>query len=194
MDRAGVDRRGSPASVRRPAPADGPGAFRLVVAPDRPPIEAVLVPAAEGSPWWPPVAFMAGLGVLLAVPRLARVPVHVEHDSTTFTNALDRWFPLVYAKTSTPRAIKRFLNRVRFYAMSQRDVAPLDMPGWLQQIPEDALVALSVMQHAGASSVNEALAGVHLVDTAWRAQLTKDFDSALPYRDPFRRMSEGVSM
>jgi photosystem II stability/assembly factor-like uncharacterized protein len=162
--------------------------------PERPPIEAVLVPAAEGSPWWPPVAFMAGLGVLLAVPRLARVPVHVEHDSTTFTDALDRWFPLVYGKTSTPRAIKRFLNRVRFYAMSQRDAAP-PAGGQPAEIPEDALVALSVLQHAGASTVDEALAEVDLdVDPMWRARLQKDLEVALPYRDPFRHMSEGVSM
>lgn len=161
----------------------------------RPGIEAVLVPAAEGSPWWPPVAFMVGVGVLLAIPRLARVPVHVEHDSTTFTDALDRWFPLVYRKTSTPRAIKRFLNRVRFYAMSQRDAARPAAGDAPDPIPEDALVALSVMQHAGASTVDEALADAASdVDAMWRVQLTRDLEAALPYRDPFRRMSEGVSM
>jgi photosystem II stability/assembly factor-like uncharacterized protein len=162
---------------------------------ERPPIEAVLVPAAAGSTAWLPVALIAGFGVLLAVPRLARVPVHVEHDSMTFTDALDRWFPLVYGKTSTPRAIKRFLNRVRFYAMSQREAAPPVADGTSQQIPEDALVALSVMQHAGATTVHDALAHFGLdADPIWRAQLIKDLEAALPYRDPFRRMSEGVSM
>lgn len=86
---------------------------------------------------------------------------HVEHDSATFTNALDRWFPLVYAKTSTPRAIKRFLNRVRFYAMSQRGAAS-PAPDRPTQIPEDALVALSVMQHAGVGTVDEALGHIAL--------------------------------
>ena len=124
------------------------------------------------------------VALLVAVPRLGRVPVHVEHDSKTFTEALDRWFPLVYEKTSTPRAIKRFLNRVRFYAMSQR--AQEDTA-----IPEPALVALSVLQHTGRL---HDLERPHLLPMEPTAQRMSDLSEASSHLAAFRHMAEGVSM
>ena len=45
----------------------------------------------------------------------------VTQDSQNFTDALEQvWYPLVLAKQNTPRAAKRFVNRVRYLAMRQR--------------------------------------------------------------------------
>jgi KAP-like P-loop domain-containing protein len=38
-------------------------------------------------------------------------------DSPEFKTALENWHPLITKQNDTPRALKRFLNRVRYYAM-----------------------------------------------------------------------------
>jgi len=42
-------------------------------------------------------------------------------DSPKFKQGLDQWHDLITYKSSTPRSIKRFLNRIRFLAMLQGD-------------------------------------------------------------------------
>jgi hypothetical protein len=109
------------------------------------------------------------LFLLLGVWRFSLRPAVVVKDSPEFVTALRLWHPVVVAKQNTPRALKRFLNRVRFYAMRQR---PSQRPvphwqrllTWLRQrvggqpqrplstaaeppIPEAFLVALSTIQH-----------------------------------------------
>jgi hypothetical protein len=93
---------------------------------------------------------------------LMRPPVVVK-DSPEFTAAVEYWHPILFANPSaTPRAMKRFMNRVRFLAMRQRSepgyVSPLKRIGrWLgvhlrlideatspgdeKGMPEDVLVA-----------------------------------------------------
>ncbi len=71
----------------------------------------------SGTPFWLAVAILlvgAGLWVLTNLPEVE------VHDSEEFATALESWYPLLYADRPTPRSIKRFLNRVRFYAMYQR--------------------------------------------------------------------------
>lgn len=63
-------------------------------------------------------------------------------DSSTFREALNRWYPLVHNVSPTPRSMKRFLNRVRFYAMRARNRFGADAD-W-----EAALVALAAVQHS----------------------------------------------
>ncbi|PYV66018.1 MAG: hypothetical protein DMG97_30735 [Acidobacteria bacterium] len=47
-------------------------------------------------------------------------------DSPEFTEALDKWFPfLVTGREMTPRAIKRFVNRVRYFAMMEGSFRPV---------------------------------------------------------------------
>lgn len=124
--------------------------------------------AVAPSPWmasWP-IAFLLLGGVVVF---LIRPPIVVK-DSDEFTKALAMWHPLVYTRHSTPRSAKRFVNRVRYYAMRQRDLPeerpidrlaawvtpwrrrqeaePTDEPGPANgAIPEHLLVALSAIEH-----------------------------------------------
>jgi hypothetical protein len=66
------------------------------------------------------LAAVVGGGLL----ALLRRPVVTVHDSESFTDALNTWSPLVYTRRNTPRGIKKFLNRVRFYAMRQEAHLP----------------------------------------------------------------------
>jgi hypothetical protein len=80
-----------------------------------------------------------------------------------FTDALSIWHPLVLSRQETPRAAKRFVNRVRFLAMRQgpsRDSATpwertlfpdrLRTPKGVEfkRIPEELLVALAAIEQA----------------------------------------------
>jgi hypothetical protein len=53
-------------------------------------------------------------------------------DSEDFRDALGKWRSLLVATCRTPRALKRFLNRVRFYAMRFGD-AETHEHEWLTQ-------------------------------------------------------------
>jgi hypothetical protein len=89
-------------------------------------------------------------------------------DSPAFATALGIWHQVVFAKHRTPRALKRFVNRVRYMAMRQRQNRKETMPRWKliamalgwkpaeaveesatgpNYIPEPELVALAAMHH-----------------------------------------------
>jgi hypothetical protein len=108
--------------------------------------------AVQTVPSTLPSWFPAGLAVLLlAVAAAALVPRFlaeaVVDDSDTFKEALKFWAPQIGRRRVTPRAIKRYMNRLRFLAMRLRDVTrqaeetrespPLDEP---------ALVTLSALE------------------------------------------------
>lgn len=108
--------------------------------------------------------FWVGLWVLTRRPGL------VVKDSPDFVEALTIWHPLVFARSSTPRSVKRFMNRVRYLAMRQRPQADRP-PSWRRllagltgksgagdegrkkgpegkaPIPDELLVALAAIQH-----------------------------------------------
>jgi hypothetical protein len=69
--------------------------------------------------WWP-----IGLGLLLAVAGMWLgffKPDIVTRDSVVFSDTLNELRELIYdPERSTPRSVKRFINRVRFIAMRQR--------------------------------------------------------------------------
>jgi hypothetical protein len=77
---------------------------------------------------WPPrwilsvPFYLAGIFLLLvANVVLTTRPGVVTKDSEQFTDAMEKvWYPLVLARQNTPRAAKRFVNRVRYLAMRQR--------------------------------------------------------------------------
>ena len=50
-------------------------------------------------------------------------------DSETFNNELGIWRPVILARRNTPRAIKRYLNRVRYLAMRLRPESPVENGG-----------------------------------------------------------------
>jgi len=66
--------------------------------------------------------YLAALFLLLVTNVvLTTRPGVVTRDSKQFTDAMGQvWYPLVLAKQNTPRAAKRFVNRVRYLAMRQR--------------------------------------------------------------------------
>ena len=110
---------------------------------------------------------LAGIAITIwGAMRLSIRPETFVKDSDEFERALREWHPLVVAKRNTPRSIKRFVNRVRYYAMAQRTSEPRS--GWADRIlallgagprpatraggapesvREDLLVALSSLQY-----------------------------------------------
>jgi len=83
---------------------------------------------SEGKQAWPaawmlslPLYLLAMFLLLVAQVVLTTRPGVETHDSPQFTSAMNKvWYPLVLAKQNTPRAAKRFVNRVRYLAMRQR--------------------------------------------------------------------------
>jgi hypothetical protein len=75
------------------------------------------LPVKASSPWW---HFRGTLPLGVGLWRLSIRPDVVTRDSKEFDEALSTWHPLIFAKLSTPRRIKRFMNRVRYVAMLQR--------------------------------------------------------------------------
>lgn len=70
--------------------------------------------------WWGPSALFFILMILITVQRRLRPLDTRIKDTPSFTSALERWYPLIYAVNPTPRGIKRFENRIRFIAMQAR--------------------------------------------------------------------------
>ena len=108
--------------------------------------------------------YLAGLFLLLVTNVvLTTRPGVVTRDSKQFTDAMGQvWYPLVLAKQNTPRAAKRFVNRVRYLAMRQR--VQRDKATWWERtlfpqrlvspkrsqdatrIPEPVLVAMAALE------------------------------------------------
>ncbi|HKY30926.1 MAG TPA: hypothetical protein VJV23_00180 [Candidatus Polarisedimenticolia bacterium] len=96
---------------------------------------------------------------------LSLKPGAVLSDSPKFKEALRIWHPVVRARSRAPRSIKRFLNRVRYYAMRQggdvpdpapssrllrlfqRRTAPPEPSARDDRIHGEVLVALGAIQH-----------------------------------------------
>jgi hypothetical protein len=172
----GVAALGTAIGMRWPVPADTPPA---IVA-SAPPSAAAPAPTAgrpqdaapagtTATPEGPPVVFTPGraetapwgliftIGFIaagLGVYRLSIPPPRHERDSAEFTSALRNAVPALITRTPTPRAIKRFLNRVRYYAMQQRSVsAPV---GRVDEWREWITARLSALRRRGASAITEA--------------------------------------
>lgn len=65
-----------------------------------------------------------GLWIAALVWLLRRRVDVVVRDSEQFTDALETWQPVLSQLFLTPRALKRFLNKVRYLAMLQREELP----------------------------------------------------------------------
>jgi len=128
---------GQPAAVTSGVGASGPPVSdtgsRAVPAPTgdttvlrRTPME--LIAGLPGSrSWWP---FALGLAVALGFMTWLLVPSEPSqvHDSPAFSKALKSWSPVLYASLTTPRSAKKFLNRVRYLAMLQREAPAARSP------------------------------------------------------------------
>jgi len=163
-----------------------------VESPDRPPArppEAVSPPDRVASPGTEPEisppgdlvpAEQAPLStslliislILLAVAGLVailRQPAVTVHDRKEFTEALNVWSPFLYSKRKTPRAIKRFVNRVRLYAMRQQAHLPAETLwdracGWVSRWP----------------SLSGAVRWVRTDDIAEKVRLAEEGDAEAP--------------
>ena len=150
----------------RPSPLPAPTA-ELV----REPAE---ITAGERGPFsrgFLPAIALLGM-IWLGVTVLTRRPDLVVKDSPNFVDALKIWHPLIHSRQSTPRTIKRFMNRIRYLAMRQRSPAdpqlswfgrlfgtkgqPVGVRGEAgsavaeapsEIIPDEALVALAALEH-----------------------------------------------
>ena len=101
-----------------------------------------------------------------ALEQMRRSAVGVVQDSETFQKALTTWDLLIQHGNTTPRALKRFMNKLRFLAMRQRALQPGGgaaagnadasmADGEIDAIPEPALVALSAIENFNPKLLDE---------------------------------------
>lgn len=131
--------------------------------PERASGEGKFIPGQQAKPvlTW---AFVAlALMLLLAAWRLSIPSDVIVQDSPEFEEALRIWHPLIMAKHNTPRSVKRFVNRVRYFAMRQSSEAeaqsvwqklsvwagfmPKEEAKEVEAVSESILVALSAIHH-----------------------------------------------
>jgi len=110
-----------------------------------------------------PRAAALALVLVLVFTLLRQLARHqaVTQDSRQFRDALELWHPWIAAQQKTPRAIKRFLNRLRYLAMrNRREPEPTAAAWWRRVVgqaaatpkvaaaprfPESTLVALGAI-------------------------------------------------
>ena len=149
---------GSVTPGQSPPPPAGtvlPPAVTTSVRPGQAPIASALL--ALSPSYFIVIALLLTLQIVLTTR-----PGVVTRDSDSFSAALAIWHPLVLSKQGTPRAAKRFVNRVRFLAMRQgpsrirvqeweRVLFPnrldIHIEGSQARIPESLLVALAAIEH-----------------------------------------------
>ena len=73
---------------------------------------------------------LLGAALALVLIPLIRPPDVVVHDSDSFREALRAWSGVILQRHRTPRALKQFLNRLRFAAMRRRSQQP-EAEDWL---------------------------------------------------------------
>ncbi|NUO81176.1 hypothetical protein HUU05_13945 [candidate division KSB1 bacterium] len=138
-------------SPRRDTPADSARGSGELIQPQKEPASFAFVYIA--------LAIMIGLGIW----RLSIPTDLVVKDSPEFIDALKIWHPLLIAKRNTPRSVKRFVNRVRYFAMRQSSETEeksvwQKLAVWagfkqkeeakqVEAVPESILVALSAIHH-----------------------------------------------
>ncbi|MGO1120144.1 P-loop NTPase fold protein [Rhodovibrionaceae bacterium A322] len=83
-------------------------------------------------------------------------------DSQRFLQALDLWSPLLVQKLTTPRALKRFLNRLRYLAMLNRGEEGAEAGD--PKLREDRLVAYAALNMVADDDLPLALARQQLVE------------------------------
>jgi hypothetical protein len=232
----GATRTGRPQAAPQTAAAETASIGRFPVAPVAP-ITSALSPPPTGTiqgparmeegeearlPLWL-VALLLIVIVGLGVWRLSIPPGVVLRDSQEFETALATWHPLVFSFRNTPRSIKRFLNRVRYLAMLQREQSAeparwqaalawlLRRPvgraeqgaagnGHHTHIPEEVLVALAAIDHCHPEWLgnNEFFLAPQIVLAG--QPLPDEIRAALlrtplaPYREAYSRMSKGIHM
>lgn len=81
----------------------------------------IIVASQYISPWYYYTAIPVALLLLAIITIALRRRMVVVKDSQEFDRALKTWAEVITRRRSTPRSIKRFLNRTRYFAMRLRD-------------------------------------------------------------------------
>jgi hypothetical protein len=131
-----------------PKPASTPSANATPLRPEvspqhqpQPQVSSYFYPGeTEAPPYWVWLTLLAVLGAagLAAVVAVRRPRATADDDTELFVKALHHWAGAAYEVRQSPREMKRFLNRLRFAAAGRA-------PG----LPDDVLVGLAVLEHAG---------------------------------------------
>jgi hypothetical protein len=113
------------------------------------PAGAPVFQSGSQAPWTRPfaVAIPTLFGSLLAWAALAwyfQRRRRYFRDSADFLKAVDDWHPLIFLGAKTPRAVKKFLNRLRFFAVLRRNTQ--DMESGATKMGDGELVALASLE------------------------------------------------
>ncbi len=146
-------------SPQRETPTDSSRGTGELIQPEKEPASFAFVYVA--------LVIMIGL----AIWRLSIPNDLVVKDSPEFFDALKIWHPLLIAKRNTPRSVKRFVNRVRYFAMRQSAEMEAQsvwqrLAVWaglkqkeeakkVEAVPESILVALSAIHHIEPAWMNK---------------------------------------
>jgi hypothetical protein len=165
---------------------------------------------APGGGSFPVSVFLMALLLIwvgFLVVQIARMrPEVVVRDSVLFKEALRAWGPLIFKSASTPRALKRFQNRVRFLSMRQRPSR--DERSWPRRaldrlrgrpapvassdeliIPDDVLVALAALHQSHPALLEAANPGPELEALLPSASMAAEL---LAHRAEFLRRARGI--
>lgn len=140
------------------------------------PAERVGVASGLTAPYWQdwilPLVTLTLCSILFLIPAIRRTD-RITTDSAEFRQALAIWQPWIVARRLTPRAIKRYLNRVRYIAMRYRPEDPEQTwrrRFWNWASPRAATTAATGDVHEGPvlhESVVVALSAIQVLDEDW---------------------------
>ncbi len=157
---------------------------------------AVVPGQKPNSQWWVPVA-----GLLLLTPGLVwvlfRKPSIEIEDSKDFRDSIRAWWPTIETQFKTPRALKRFVNRMRFYAMLVRDP---DKPDVRPRLPEDLIVGFGVLEGCRREQLQAALKSSEPARFDLSPELTSKASEIISkmkgkaVADDFRRLTSAIEL
>jgi photosystem II stability/assembly factor-like uncharacterized protein len=174
---------------------------------------ALIVPGTPGR-FWPPAPrdrfaerFIYAMGIMTLLVtglwRLTKKATPTIGDSARFKTALGIWDDVVFLGNETPRAAKRYRNRVRYYAMRERTAEP--SPSWIarayrairrarrwppfrtriedekssdSRTPEGIVVALGALAHVHPAWIEK--------DVAWNALVKGEYSVLAPDNEDLR--------
>ena len=138
----------------------GAVAVEEVPGPGRAPAGKIISPAVTDNTIdyiYLPIAVI----VLVGIWVMMRGRDDIQYDSSTFEQALGIWLPLASRRRDTPRAVKRFVNRTRYFAMRLRDEREISKT---ERDDEATIVALSAILQINPDAIDlpadEVLAGI----------------------------------
>jgi hypothetical protein len=129
-----------------------------------------------------PLLAIAGLITLL----LLRRTLYQTRDSAQFKDALEIWTPVVACKRNTPRAIKRFGNRLRYLAMLQQgeeqdktllDLLQEHLKQWRRRNDEASDVAADQQSALSEHQLIALGALYEVLDVHWKERMKAIFSS-----------------